>query len=269
MRVGLNSAALLAGGLDASSAHLAHFNCSAYQESNGMVWFEVLAREGSCGTQLRTNNTHASYSNVIIVYPFTGENGSSSLPESFPFSCSYPLDSETSLDVAIRPRLSVEAGVVGTGPKARASMSLYRNGDYTDPYSAGLIVLPLGTSLHVGVSVMEAEVNGFAVILEECYATPSADSDDPERFFLIQNRCPSDHRLVTVEESGPSLPGRFTATLSLLPGSYNTIYLHCRARMCNPRQPSCSQRCLSRVARSVSSEKPLTIGPISWEKAAE
>ncbi|KAI1886551.1 hypothetical protein AGOR_G00196960 [Albula goreensis] len=230
MRVGLNSAALLAGGLDASSAHLANLNCTADQESNGTVWFQVLPREGSCGTQLRSTQVR--------------------------------------LPVEQTQTRSVEAGVVGTGPKARASMSLYRNANYTDPYSAGLIVLPLGTALHVGVSVMEAEVNGFAVILEECYATPSADSDDPERFFLIQNRCPSDRRLVRVEESGPSLPGRFTATLSLFTGNYDNFFLHCSVSMCEPRQPSCSQRCLTRVARSVSYKKPLTIGPISYADGA-
>ncbi|KAI1886549.1 hypothetical protein AGOR_G00196940 [Albula goreensis] len=189
LQVGLNKAALVDAGLDVSTAHLADLSCGVNHQSNSMVWFQVQPREGVCATQMRVNDTHATYSNAIFVYE---GNQSFSNPESFPFSCVYSLLAETSVDLGIRPELNMEGGVVGTGAKAMPSISLYRNADYTDPYSAGLIVLALGTALHVGVSVQEAGATGFAVILEECYATPSADSDDPERFFLIQNRCPSD-----------------------------------------------------------------------------
>ncbi|KAJ8366625.1 hypothetical protein AAFF_G00348420, partial [Aldrovandia affinis] len=240
LQVGLDRAVLEAGGLDVSSAHLADSRCTEHQESRGIVWFHVEHREGSCGTQLRTNATHATYSNTLFVYPVTVGNRSFNAPESFPFSCSYPLDSQTSLDVAIRPYLE-EAKSVGLGSRARAAMFIYRNANYTDPYSVGPVVLPLGSALHVGVSVEEDDLNGFAVILEECYATPSADPEDPERFFLIQNRCPSDRRLVKVEPSGPSLPGRFSAFLSLFTGDYDDVFLHCSLSMCDHTQASCSQ----------------------------
>ncbi|KAJ8362987.1 hypothetical protein SKAU_G00118180 [Synaphobranchus kaupii] len=114
-------------------------------------------------------------------------------------------------------------------------------------------------------SGLQEVVSRFAVILEGCYATPSADSDDRSRFSLIQNRCPSNSRLVKVEASGPSLPGRFTALVSLFTGDYDTIFLHCSLSMCEPGQASCSQTCRSRVSRAVSLRTPLTIGPISWE----
>ncbi|KAJ8366619.1 hypothetical protein AAFF_G00348360, partial [Aldrovandia affinis] len=102
LQVGLDRAVLEAGGLDVSSAHLADSRCTEHQENNGTVWFHVEHREGSCGTQLRTNATHATYSNTLFVYPVTHGNRSFNTLKSFPFSCSYPLDSQTSLDVAIR-----------------------------------------------------------------------------------------------------------------------------------------------------------------------
>ncbi|KAJ8382454.1 hypothetical protein SKAU_G00032320 [Synaphobranchus kaupii] len=173
-----------------------------------------------------------------------------------------------SLDMAIKPQLLMEAGVERVGSRARAVMSLYRNANYTGPYSAGPVVLPLGSALHVGVSAEEAASEGFAVILEDCYATPSADSDDPLHFFLIQNRCPSNRHLVKVEESGPTLPGRFTAVVTLFSGDYDNMFLHCSLSMCDPRQAACSQTCRSRVSRSVSVKTALTIGPISWESPA-
>ncbi|KAI1886552.1 hypothetical protein AGOR_G00196970 [Albula goreensis] len=237
IRVGLNRAALLAGGLDASSAHLINFNCTAYQESNGMVWFQVQRRMGSCGTHMRTNDTHAVYSNSVFVYPSTmGKR----MPARFPFSCTYPLETEVSLDVPIRLDVMEEAGVVGTGPKPWAEMSVYRNADYTNPYYGDMVVLPLGSPLHVGVSVMEASSNGLAVILEDCYITHSADPHDPDRYTLIHRRCPLDHQLVTVEETRPFLPGRFTATLSFL-YSYDPFFVHCSVVICDHRWPSCSQ----------------------------
>ncbi|XP_035259225.1 uromodulin-like [Anguilla anguilla] len=268
MQFGLRRAHLQDAGLDPSSAHLANFRCTAYVHHNGIFWFSVVRRVGSCGTQLRTNSTHAIYSNSLFVYPVAVGSVNFSIPERFPFSCVYPLDAEASLDVAVGPYLSVEGAVVGVGPRSSAAMALYRNDNYTDPYSAGAVVLPLGSALHVGVSVEEAASDRFAVVLENCYSTPSADSNHPAPFFLIQNRCPSNSRLVKVEDSGPSLPGRFTALVNLFSGDYDNIYLHCSLSMCDPTQAGCSQACRSRVSRSISLENPLTIGPISWEKVA-
>ncbi|XP_036398496.1 uromodulin-like [Megalops cyprinoides] len=225
-------------GLNASSAHLADFRCSA-QENSSAVWFQVERREGSCGTQLRTNGTHAVYSNSLFVYPVTEEF---SHPVSFPFSCVYPLDVNASLGVAIKPFLNMEeVGVVGMGPRARATMSLYRNANYTDPYTTGAVVLPLGSALHVGVSVEEADVDRFAVILEDCYATPSTDPQDPVQHFLIQSRCPSNPRLVTIEESRPPLQRRFSALLFLFMGDYENFYLHCSLSLCDDTEATCSQ----------------------------
>ena len=72
--------------------------------------------------------------------------------------------------------------------KARASMSLFRDASYTAPYSAGPVTLPLGSILHVGVSVEETEAEAYVVVLEDCYATPSPDPHDLMRYYLIQHR---------------------------------------------------------------------------------
>ncbi|XP_061089941.1 uromodulin-like [Conger conger] len=266
IQVGLDSSVLAGKGLNASSAHLANFRCKALNETKGVVWFRIERKRESCGTQLRTNITHATYSNTLFVYPVTIGNITFSIPEKIPFSCVYPLHTETSLDVAIRPQLSLEGAVVRAGSRPNAVMSLYRNADYTDPYSSGRVLLPLGSALYVGVSAEEAASDRFAVILESCYATPTADSDGPSRFSLIQNRCPSNRRLVRVEQSGPLLPGRFTALVTLFSTDYGTIFLHCSLSMCDPRQPTCTQKCKSRVSRSVSLKKSVTFGPITWEK---
>ncbi|KAK6300804.1 hypothetical protein J4Q44_G00289020, partial [Coregonus suidteri] len=271
IQVGLQMVNQEAGRLDPSSAHLADPRCSAHQKANGTVWYQVERREGRCGNTLETNATHAVYSNSLFVYPFNARNDSLSRPVSLPFSCAYPLETESSLDVAIKPYLLTEGGVSGLGAKAKSFMSLYRNSNFTKPYPPGEVLLPVGSALHVGVSVDETD-DQLVVILENCYATHTPNFDDLMRYVLIQNRCPSNQRQVRVEESGLSLRARFSALLFLYQGDYRDVFLHCRLSLCDQRRSSCTPNCGRRISRSVStsaSQESLTVGPITWTKGPE
>ncbi|KAL0993501.1 hypothetical protein UPYG_G00108860 [Umbra pygmaea] len=263
LKVGLSQAQLEMAGLNASSAHLADQRCSNGWVANGTLWFQVTRREGICGNILRTNNTHAIYSNSIFVYRV-----SFSQPVSFPFSCAYPLDTEASLDVAIAPYLPVDGVVSGTGPKAKAFMSLYHTQNYTEPYPGGQrIRLPLGSPLYVGVSVKDMETTRFVVVLNDCYATHTPNPHDPRKYFLIQNKCAVDSTQVSVEENALSLRARFSAQLALYNDSYQDIYLHCTLNLCDIRSYFCSPYCSrKRVSRSISGSNPysVTLGPVTW-----
>ncbi|XP_067114958.1 pancreatic secretory granule membrane major glycoprotein GP2-like isoform X1 [Osmerus mordax] len=151
-------------------------------------------------------------------------------------------------------------------------MSLFSDANYTAPYSAGPVTLPLGSILHVGVSVEETDAEAFVVVLEDCYATHSPDPDDLLKYFLIQHKCSTDRRQVTVEESGLSLQARFAALLFLFQGDYRDVYLHCSLNLCDQRNSSCSPMCSGRSVRSVDELvplKPVTIGPITWSQSLE
>ncbi|XP_050926742.1 deleted in malignant brain tumors 1 protein isoform X4 [Lates calcarifer] len=267
LQVGLNLVAMTSTGLNPFSGNLASRNCSWVRVLDDVVWYEVEAQAGACGNTLRTNRTHAIYSNSLFIYP---TNVSFARPVSLPFSCAYPLDTDTSLNVAIRPFLPLPDRLSGSGTKARASMSLFRNSNFTEPYPAGLISLPVGSPLYVGVSVEERDPS-FALVLVDCYATHSSNPDDPTRYFLIQNKCPTDRRQVSVVESGSSLQARFSALLFLFQGEYRDIYLHCSLSLCD-RRSSCVRPCTNRAYRSISSSAPLkllSIGPITWDKSPE
>uniref|UniRef100_A0A8C7LE44 ZP domain-containing protein n=1 Tax=Oncorhynchus kisutch TaxID=8019 RepID=A0A8C7LE44_ONCKI len=139
IQVGLQMVHLEAGRLDASSGHLADPSCSAHQEANGTVWYQVERREGRCGNTLETNSTHAVYSNSLFVYPLNSRNVSLSQPLSIPFSCAYPLETESSLDVAIKPYLldhhQVRVEESGSSLRARFSALLFLyQGDYRDVF---------------------------------------------------------------------------------------------------------------------------------------
>lgn len=98
--------------------------------------------------------------------------------------------------VFIRPEPENEE--VEAGSRPTAIMTLYRNPDYTDPFTMEEeVVLSVGSALFVGVSSPEAVFDNLAVILENCYATPTADPADPTQFTLIQDRSvPGNHQQV-------------------------------------------------------------------------
>ncbi|CAG5929048.1 unnamed protein product [Menidia menidia] len=286
LQVGLHIASVDSSGFNPFSGNLASRNCSWVRVHNDTVWYEVETEADTCGNIMKTNRTHAVYANSLFVYPKGNE--SFVLPVGLPFSCAYPLDTDASLNVAIRPYLEMEDSVSGSGAKARASMSLFRNSNYSQAYPGGRVTLPLGSPLYVGVSVEERDPN-FAVVLETCFATHSSNPEDPMRYPLTKKskapppspsrglmfssvRCPENPRQVLVVESGSSLRARFAAQLFLLQDEYADVYLHCGLTLCDRRSSNCVPVCRSRKSRSVSSSvatETVTVGPVVWDKSTE
>ncbi|XP_054636417.1 uromodulin-like [Dunckerocampus dactyliophorus] len=265
IQVGVDSVVITSAGYNPLAGNLAVHNCSWARVQGDVVWYEADAQADACGNTLTTNSTHAVYSNSLFLYP--SSNASFSVPASLPFSCVYPLNADSRLNVAVRPVLVTEGGVVGSGAKARAAMVLFRNSDYTDPYAAGAVVLPVGSPLYVGVSVDKRDPS-LALVLEDCFASHSSNPDNPERYSFIHNKCPTDRQQVSVVESGSSLRARFSALFFLLQGEYRDVYLHCSLSLCDRRRYSCIPSCTRRAQRSVSKSTPitpLTIGPITWK----
>lgn len=212
---------------------------------------------------MRTNHTHAIFSNSLFVYAHN--NNSFTVPTSLPFSCVYPLDIKTRFNAALRPE-QPSGGIVGSGSAPRASMSLYRDPNYSSIYPSGTVSLPVGAPLYVGVFVEENDLS-FVTVLEDCYTTYSTNPNDPMKHYFIQNKCPSDPHQVSVTESGMSLRARFSALFFLPQGQYRTIYLHCHLSLCNRMNDRCVPFCSGRTRRTVSEVVPkqqLTIGPITW-----
>ncbi|XP_054631729.1 uncharacterized protein LOC129181075 [Dunckerocampus dactyliophorus] len=271
--------------------NLADHKCSRATEQDGVMLYEVDAQEGACGNTLMLNGTNVIYSNTLFIYP---ANNAISLPLRIPFSCVYPLDTQTRLNTAIRPfneedvelqdlddqslqsgalevspQWQVMEGVfVGSGVKLRASMFLFKESDYKEPYPAGVVVLPAGSPLYVEVSVDKKDPS-LVVVLEECFASLSSDPDRLERYSFISNKCPTDRQQVFEFESGSSLQARFSA-LFIPEENDQDFYVHCSLSLCDRRRNACIPSCPRRVRRSVSEAppiKPLTIGPITWEKS--
>ncbi|XP_037627923.1 deleted in malignant brain tumors 1 protein-like [Sebastes umbrosus] len=264
LEVGVPLQSLLSAGLNAFSGHMAAPYCTSYTVRDNIVWYQVQRRTGFCGTVMTTNTTHAIYSNSLFFFPLS--NGSFVLPLIIPFSCAYPLDTETSLNAVIKPQL-LKGGLAGSGTKARAYMNLFRDSNYSYSYPAGPLSLPVGSALHVQASVPLSDPS-FAVVLEECYTTSSSNPDDPVRYFLIHSRCSTDSRRVSVVENGLSYRARFSALLFPLQGGNPCVFIHCRLRLCDKRSHNCVPICRKRTYRSADTVEggnvTTTIGPINF-----
>ncbi|XP_054652476.1 uncharacterized protein LOC129192445 isoform X4 [Dunckerocampus dactyliophorus] len=299
IEVGVDTASMTAAGLDPLTGHLASPTCSRARVQNGVVWYEADSQAGACGNILQTNSTHILYNNTLFIYPASSATVASAAI--LYWSCVYPLDTDTRLNVAVRPVLlpreevgqhhnlppvdpshqsgavkvdpprRMEGVFVGSGAKVRVSMVLFKNWDYKETYPEGVVVLPVGSQLHVGVSVDKSDPS-LVVVLEDCFASPSPDPDTPERVSLIHNKCPIKRQKVFVIESGSSLQARFSAQVYPLDQEYRDVYLHCSLSLCDQRSAFCIPSCPGRAKRSVPKSppmKPLTIGPITWEKPSE
>ncbi|KAL2087319.1 hypothetical protein ACEWY4_018378 [Coilia grayii] len=157
-----------------------------------------------------------------------------------------------------------EMGLVGFGPGARAIMSLYPNATFTEAYAQGVVTLPVGSALNVGIHTEGIEEGTFVLILEDCYGTNTSSPDDPIKHFFIKNRCPTDPLHVTVHESGSSLKTRFSVLLFLYLGDYGDMFAHCSLSLCDKTSSACSTACQTRKSRSISNKRGLTVGPVTW-----
>ncbi|KAM3622599.1 uncharacterized protein V6R79_000841 [Siganus canaliculatus] len=268
IEVGVNVTELTPLSLNASSGNLAAYNCFNHAERDGIVWYEVPTVEGVCGNNLTINDTHAVYSNSLFIYK---SSETFSIPVDIPFSCAYPLETDASLDVTLKPFLDMDGKISGTGDKAKAIMKLYKDKSYTATHGPGLVNLAVGSPLYVGVNVEKRDPR-FVAVLEDCNATYTSNPADPEGYELIVDQHPVDDKLVSVTQSGKSLEARFTALFFLHVEDYREVYLHCSLSLCDNTSSSCVPVRIARAKRDVSNSEllePVTIGPIIWGKAPE
>ncbi|XP_042370871.1 pancreatic secretory granule membrane major glycoprotein GP2-like [Plectropomus leopardus] len=188
------------------------------------------------------------------------------VPEVIPFTCAYPLETNASLNAAIGQIHGY--GLMGSGARARAHLSLFSDSSFSNHYPVGQITLPVGSALHVQAYVYDSDPS-FAVVLGDCYTTYSSNPDDPSRYYLIHYGCSIDPHRVSVVENGLSSRARFSALVFPLRGDNPSVYLHCRLHLCDRRSQNCVPFCRRRVYRSLDNPEtlePVTIGPLTWKK---
>ncbi|XP_044057186.1 zona pellucida sperm-binding protein 4-like isoform X1 [Siniperca chuatsi] len=137
----------------------------------------------------------------------------------------------------------------------RAEMRFAKDSDYRSFYSSRdrPTVTELGQPVYVEVFVLKHEDKDLVLLLDDCWATPTKNPHDPQRWNLLVKGCPfsgDSHRTVVLpvvsskELRYPSLHKWFVVKLFsfVKPETFeNLVYFHCDIEIC--KGPECLQSC--------------------------
>ncbi|XP_042522579.1 uromodulin [Dipodomys spectabilis] len=246
--------------------YLRDSHCSGFSERREQDWMSVVTptRDGPCGTVLTRNETHATYSNTLYL---ANEIIIRDVNIKINFACSYPLDMKVSLKTSLQPMVSVlNISVGGTG-MFTLRMALFQNPSYTQPYQGPTVALSTEAFLYVGTILDGGDLSRFAVLMTNCYATPSSNATDPVKYFIIQDRCPqTEDQTIQVLENGESPQSRFSVQMFRFAGNYDLVYLHCEVYLCDTVKEKCKPTCTGTRYRSggfIDKSRVLNLGPIT------
>ncbi|XP_051001080.1 uromodulin [Acomys russatus] len=240
--------------------------CSGFSERGERDWMSVVtpARDGPCGTVLRRNETHATYSNTLYL---AKDSIIRDVNIRINFECSYPLDMKVSLKTSLQPMVSaLNISLGGTG-MFTVRMALFQSSTYMQPYQGPSVMLSTEAFLYVGTMLDGGDLSRFVLLMTNCYATPSSNSTDPVKYFIIQDRCPqTEDTTIQVMENGESPQGRFSVQMFRFAGNYDLVYLHCEVYLCDAVNEQCKPTCSGtrfRSANFIDQTHVLNLGPIT------
>ncbi|XP_045626861.1 uromodulin [Ursus americanus] len=266
IKVSLSKCQLKSLGFEKVFMYLRDSQCSGFSERGDRDWLSVVtpARDGPCGTVMMRNETHATYSNTLYL---ADEIIIRDRNIKINFACSYPLDMKISLKTSLQPMVSVlNISVGGTG-MFTVRMALFQTPAYTQPYQGSSVTLTTEAFLYVGTMLDGGDLSRFALLMTNCYATPSSNATDPLKYFIIQDRCPrTKDPTIQVVENGESPQGRFSVQMFRFAGNYDLVYLHCEIYLCDTFTEKCKPTCSGTRFRSggiTDQTHVLNLGPIT------
>ncbi|XP_050921409.1 zona pellucida sperm-binding protein 4 isoform X2 [Lates calcarifer] len=168
--------------------------------------------------------------------------------------CSFTLSQMTQLGIEVQ-REKIREKTLKSKGILRTEMRFAKDSSYMSFYSSQdpPTVIELGQPVYVEVFVLKHEDADLTLLLEDCWATPTEDPHDPQRWDLLVKGCPftgDSHRTVVLpvvsskELTHPSLHKWFVVKLFSFvksPTSENQIYFHCDIEIC--KGPDCLQSC--------------------------
>ncbi|XP_077695788.1 alpha-tectorin isoform X4 [Eretmochelys imbricata] len=270
MEVSISKCKLFQLGFEREGVRVNDRHCPGI-EGEDFISFQINNTKGNCGNIVQSNGTHIVYKNTVWIESAnnTGNIITRDRTINVEFSCAYELDIKISLDSVVRPMLSVINLTVPTQEGSfTTKMALYKNSSYKHPYRQGEVVLTTRDVLYVGVFVVGADSTHLILTLNKCYATPSRDSNDKLRYFIIEGGCQNiKDNTIGIEENGVSLTCRFHVTVFKFIGDYDEVHLHCAVSLCDSEKYSCKINCPqnSRMATEYTKEPKeqiISVGPI-------
>ncbi|XP_028429708.1 zona pellucida sperm-binding protein 4 isoform X3 [Perca flavescens] len=172
--------------------------------------------------------------------------------------CSFALTQITQLGIEVQGEKSEYTSTLKSEGILRTEMRFAKDSNYKSFYSSRgpPPVTELGQPVYVEVFVLKHENKDLVLLLEDCWATPTKNPHDPQRWNLLVKGCPYSgdrHRTVVLpvvpskELKYPTLHKWFVVKLFSFvkpPTNENLVYFHCDIELC--KGPDCLQSCSNR-----------------------
>ncbi|ERE78301.1 beta-tectorin [Cricetulus griseus] len=177
-------------------------------------------------------------------------------PVNYSFSCTYHstyLVNQAAFDQSPYAKFSplfrvatvhVKNGSMGTF-ESQLSLNFYTNAKFSTKREAPFILetSEIGSDLFTGVEAKGLSTR-FKVVLNSCWATPSADFMYPLQWQLINKGCPTDET-VFVHENGKDHRATFQFNAFRFQNipKLSKVWLHCETFICDSEKLSCPVNC--------------------------
>nr|XP_017198091.2 pancreatic secretory granule membrane major glycoprotein GP2 [Oryctolagus cuniculus] len=235
-------------------------------ERSSIYWFtpqmDAIARAGP-GRSQEPGASSASPIWVTGAQVLGPSSSAFAIPAGVSWKGSGAAGTQTGSPMGNRPPSSTTINVEGEGvtgtEKFSATMTLFKDGTYTDPYEEDVVELPVHSMLYVSVKLVERATP--CLRLRNCYGTSTPDRDDPLKYFFIENGCVSDHEEHTVIlQNGVCSEARFFLQLFTL--RTPQLFLHCETELCDgPCEPDCPPRQYRSEKPDIGSTQAEHLGP--------
>ncbi|XP_021336113.2 uncharacterized protein isoform X2 [Danio rerio] len=261
---------LFEAGFSAEHLHLNDPSCRGSVQ-NGRVEFNFDNDQHICGTNLVANGSHFIYSNYIVGTSETEGLISRVRILKLSFSCVYPQTQTLSMNVEINPLQSTVHKVLPSGEGVyHVRMVPYVDEEFTQPFT-GRVDAELDQEMHVEVGVEGVDSHQFALVIDDCWATPENDPTYSLQWDLIIEGCPNPKEgTVKLLQNGVSTSSRFSFRMFIFTANSTKLYLHCAVHLCLLSSGQCSTSCDSgeqrreRRALDLHDSASLSMGPLVW-----
>ncbi|CAJ1065820.1 zona pellucida sperm-binding protein 4-like isoform X1 [Xyrichtys novacula] len=228
-------------------------NCKPQKRSKEDVTFSFLFTD--CGTQSMAENGIITYwVNIEVKQHPQKSPVFRNTPFNLTVHCSFMLGQTVRLGFNIQQKRQQDLFILRSEGMLRADMRFAKDSNYRSFYSShDPPVVKLGLPVYVEVFVLKHEDRDLVLVLEDCWATPTPNPQDTQRWDLLVKGCPfsgDSHKtnvlpvVSSKEIKFPHLHKWMAVKLFSFVESQSTenlIYFHCDIKICKGKE--CSQSC--------------------------
>ncbi|XP_041464838.1 complement receptor type 2-like [Lytechinus variegatus] len=239
-----------------------NLSCAGYIDGDMM---RVNTSLSGCGTNKTENSTHDTYTNRVVNNYFK-DVITRVVDIQIPLKCSYPRNEEVRavryavLDYVLGKNLE-ETGTY------KMTFGIYNTSLFTHRYAdGGAVDLDINDRLFFQLQLVTDVADNF-LVADQCWATPSEDSQDSTSHALVDKGCPSDDTLqfLTGYKNGEGTIVRFELrSFRFVEDDDKEVYVHCEVFVCHEDSTDsfCNSNCDSSRKRRYSDDHLS-----GWERA--